>query len=183
MDFSIFKDIAKYAENDFWKEFFLKMSTGVLPKGVFLTNNCISIFSHDQAFQVSIINRHYIYDIYKQCVYLLKSKLYIYPSEFAYNAKNNILIDESVTWASLKKKCIKRLFIEHFVIEMSELYNLNTSQMKSLFSDIMLRIYLKIINKTDIEYCSTNLRIINIHPFKFDHQTYYIDTTAVDGIS
>ena len=77
-----------------------------------------------------------------------------------YNVEENIKACRK-DWSSIRKKNVKDLLIENYVIDMKNKYNLSIKQAKRLLSIIFIGIVFKVINSKDIEYSEGRIQNIN----------------------
>ena len=70
-------------------------------------------------------------------------------------------------WKDIKKKNIKDILIENFVITLKQKYSLTNQQTQKLLNLIIIGFNFKIIGNTDIEYDSINCKILNIKGIDF----------------
>ena len=98
------------------------------------------------------------------------------------------LKEVALSWKDIKKKNIKDLLFELYVIDMKKKYNLSDKVSKYLFSIICIALMLKSITNKDIFY--ENGKIVSINGitfenenFKFDRNIYLnSDTICIDTI-
>jgi len=93
--------------------------------------------------------------LFKEVKKILKSKLGIQSSSDILSSREKfektserLALNECNDWNLIKKKEVKCLLLENFIISQSK--SLNRMQQKKLLSSLMLAIQLKIINNEDI---------------------------------
>lgn len=84
------------------------------------------------------------------------------------NTKNTIEKNCKQDWNNIKKKNIKNIIIENFIIRMKKKYELNNTQSKKLLSIIKVGFIFKNISSSNINY--NNGKIISIEGINFEHK-------------
>lgn len=149
-----------------WKEIFNNMSRGLCPKGIMILNGTIvGSISKKNSIKYSFLHKdpNEIIDNIKS----LYSNLLDIQSDNTKRNKEyddiNELYNDYVTmeWKSIKKKALKDLLIQNYVLELKHQYNLKSSVTKSGLDTICNALYLHKTHKNiDIEY--SNGRILGI---------------------
>ena len=107
-----------------------------------------------------------IYDIFKNKFGLLskndklnKNKLFLKKQK-----EINDLLNKD--WYTIKRKNIRIMLIEKFVINKTKKYDLTLKQSKQLYNMIILGLLFKTINKSNIVYNNQNIKEIKSISFK-----------------
>jgi hypothetical protein len=88
-----------------------------------------------------------------------------------YNTEENIKKSRN-NWANIRKKNLKDLLIERYVVDIKKKYLLSIQQAKYLLSIIFIAIVFKVITSKDIEY--ENGKITNINGIEFENHEIII---------
>ena len=105
-----------------------------------------------------------VYNILKYTFGLLSKKDKLLHNNLFLKKQNDMDVMLNQPWCNIKKKNIKILLLEKFIIQKSNHYNLTLSQQKRLYNDIILGLLFKTINKSHIIY--NNLEIKEIKHLK-----------------
>jgi hypothetical protein len=184
--YPIFLKTIKYTKDNFWKETFENLAYGICSPGCFLSKGFICSNTKGKEFVYKFIDKNpeIIYnDIYKY----LKEKLNIMSKnernillkEFE-EVENNIKKLNSCSWNEIKKKNIKYILIQNFLIKMKYSFELKNSQIKKLYNLINLCLIIKSITNNDIEYIDGEIK--NINGITFSKNNYKVDIDIYKNI-
>tara|TARA_B100001115_G_scaffold181443_1_gene175669 strand:+ start:1416 stop:2021 length:606 start_codon:yes stop_codon:yes gene_type:complete len=180
--YPIFIDCMKYTSDIFWKNTFEELSYGRCPYGIYMSNDNLCCNYKDKKFCYNIhsetdseIVYNDIIDLFRNKFGLLskndklmKNKLFVVKQEEI----NNILNNE---WNNIKRKNIRLMLIEKFVIQKSNEYSLDISNSKLLYNNIILGLLFKTIHKNSIIYENQNIKEIKCISFKKNNFTFNKD--------
>ena len=125
-----------------------------------------------------------IYSLYTDIYNLFAKKLGLLSSRDKLKKKldfNNIeeeLKFNKNKWTDIRKKNIKDLLIENYVIDMKNKYSLSNKQSKNLLSSIFIGMIFKVINIKDI--CYNDGKINNINGIQFEKNKIIYDKNIYD---
>lgn len=155
--YPIFLECSEFIEDRFWENIFEDLAYGKCPYGTYINKNFFCCNFKDKEFSYKIEKKDpkklYI-DIYE----LLNVKLGLLSQQDKIKKKIDFHnIEEEIKegrkhWSKIRKKNIKDLLIENYVIQMKNKYSLSLKQVKKLLSIIFIGIVFKIINTKDIIY-------------------------------
>jgi hypothetical protein len=155
--YPIFLKCLKYAEDIFWKNIFEELSYNNCYNGSYISKGffCSSIKGKEFYFKFIDKNEE---KIYSEIVKLLKEKLNVLSKndkkimidEFE-KIENSLKQDQSC-WENIKKKNIKEILFQNFLIKMKKQYSLRDSHIKKIYNLINLGFILKTIKNSDIIY-------------------------------
>ncbi len=157
--YPIFFEVAKYAEDHFWKSMFEEMAYEKTPYGCYLSKGFLNCSFKGKEFSYKIQETDDPEKIYIDIITLLKEKLGIFSSsdklrkiqDFA-KMEDEIKELKNNKWAGIKKKTSKDFIIENFVIEMKAKYGLSDTKAKQLLGTIMSGLIFKVYTPKDINY-------------------------------
>ncbi len=142
-------------EDLYWKYIFEDLSYGRAPYGVYFTKGFMCCGFKGKEFSYRVDPNIPIPQLFKEVKTILKSKLGIQSSSDILSSREKfektserLALNECDDWNLIKKKEVKCLLLENFIISQSK--SLNRMQQKKLLSSLMLAIQLKIINNEDI---------------------------------
>lgn len=142
-------------EDLYWKYIFEDLSYGRAPYGVYFTKGFMCCGFKGKEFSYRVDPNIPIPQLFKEVKTILKSKLGIQSSSDILSSREKfektserLALNECNDWNLIKKKEVKCLLLENFIISQSK--SLNRMQQKKLLSSLMLAIQLKIINNEDI---------------------------------
>ncbi len=142
-------------EDLYWKYIFEDLSYGRAPYGVYFTKGFMCCGFKGKEFSYRVDPNIPVPQLFKEVKKILKSKLGIQSSSDILSSREKfektserLALNECNDWNLIKKKEVKCLLLENFIISQSK--SLNRMQQKKLLSSLMLAIQLKIINNEDI---------------------------------
>ena len=149
---------------------FEDLAYGKTPYGTYITKNffCCSYKSKEFSYRIEKKDPLILYtDLYNLLTNNLgilsrKEKL---KKQIDFNETESRIKETRQEWANIKKKNIKDLLIETYVIDMKNKYSLTVKQAKYLLSIIFTTLTFKVITNKDIEY--SNGKIQNIEGINF----------------
>ena len=157
-------DCIKYCENEYWKNIFENLSYGKISSPFFINKDLIYYKCKNK-------NKEFSYKIENKESDILYKEIYTLLSVVINdNINNNKILDiknyeENLSSISnfndIKKKSIKDLLIELFVVEMKNKYNLSLKKSRYLLSLIMISIILKTITHKDIVFIDGKIKEID----------------------
>lgn len=173
----IFIKCIKYIEDIFWKSIFEDLSYGKCPYGIYIYNDHICCNYKDKKFSYKIdsskdpeIIYNDVYTIFKNKFGLLSKSDKLQKDKLLLSTQNKLSDNLNNNWSFIKKKNIKTIFLEKYVIKNMKKYGLSKNQSKALYNNIILGLVLKTINNMDIIY--ENKEIKEIRCIKFDRHSY-----------
>ena len=169
--YPIFLECCQYADDNFWENVFEDLAYGKCPSGTYMNKNffCCSYKNKEFSYKVERKDPHEIYD---EIYGLLTEKLGILSvkekakKKILFNELEQNIKDSRQEWNSIRKKNIKDVLYEKFVIDMKKKYDLSAKQCKFLLGILMLSILFKTISSKDIVYKDD--KIISIEGFVFE---------------
>jgi hypothetical protein len=169
--YPIFLECLTFAEDIIWKNIFEDLAYGITPYGTYISKNFLCCSYKDKEFSYKIdtsMNAQVLYtDIYN----LITKNLNILSNKeknkkrLDFTQIENDLKETQKSWSSIKKKNIKDILIEKYIIEMKNQFSLTIKQCKYLLSTIFIGFMLKILNNSDIVY--ENEKIVRINGIEF----------------
>ena len=183
--YPIFLECLKYCTDIFWENIFEDLVYGKTPYGTYISKDFICCSYKGKEFSYKIerskdpkIIYDELYDLLFYKLGLLSTKDKIKKKVDFYNFEKDIKDSRNKNWNSIRKKNIKDLYIENYVLNMKKKYNLTLKQAKHLLSMISIGMIFKVISCKDIEYEDGN--IINIKGIKFLNKKIIIEKNIYD---
>jgi len=155
--YPIFLECCQHANDNFWKNVFEDLAYGKTPYGTYITKNFLCCGYKDKEFSYKIERKNHK-KIYNDVYNLLTKKLGILSYKEKINKRAEFhkteerIRDSRQSWSHIKKKNVKDLLIERYVIDMKKKHSLSIKQSKFLLSIIFISIVFKVISNKDIEY-------------------------------
>jgi hypothetical protein len=175
----------QFTSDTFWKTVFEDLAYGKTPYGAYISKDFLCCGYKDKDFSYKI-ERKDPKKVYDEVYHLFHRRLGILSSKernkrkIDFNKIEEDVQDDKKKWSDIKKKNIKDLLIEMYVIKMQKKHSLSVKQARYLLSLIFIAMVFKVITSKDIHY--TNGEIQNIdginfskHKFIFDRNIYTID--------
>lgn len=170
--YPIFVECAAYTYNSFWETIFINMAYGKFPCHVTMTRKCIVYTSPtDTTTKTTIrITNKPAKEIYERIHELfVNNSTHIFShNDISICTDNQVVYDN---WSDIRKKGIKDLFVEVFVIEMKQKYNLSQQQSRQLLTFILLSIIMKTVCQHNV--ILENNRIKHIEGITFEDGTVH----------
>jgi len=142
-------------EDLYWKYIFEDLSYGRAPYGVYFTKGFMCCGFKGKEFSYRVDPNIPVPQLFREVKTILKGKLGIQSSSDILSSREKfektserLALHECSDWNLIKKKEVRCLLLENFIISQSK--SANRMLQKKLLSSLMLAIQLKIINNEDI---------------------------------
>ena len=181
--YPIFLECFEYTTDSFWENIFEDLSYGKCPYGTYINKNFLCCNYKDKEFSYKIEKKNPL-QLYTDIYNLFAKKLGLLSSRDKLKKKldfNNIeeeLKFNKNKWTDIRKKNIKDLLIENYVIDMKNKYSLSNKQSKNLLSSIFIGMIFKVINIKDI--CYNDGKINDINGIQFEKNKIIYDKNIYD---
>jgi hypothetical protein len=155
--YPIFLECSQFITDKFWDNIFEDLAFGKAPYGTYISKGSLTCKYKDKEF-IYKIEKKDPEILYNEVYVLLTKKLGLLSHQDKINKKIDFQnIEDEIkegrkNWNSIRKKNIKDLLIENYVITMKNKYLLTIKQAKYLLSIIFIGMIFKIISVKDIEY-------------------------------
>ena len=183
--YPIFLECCKYTDDIFWKYIFEDFAYGKTPYGTYITKNflCCNYKTREFSYKIDIektpeVLYNEIYDILFNKFGLLSNKDKLKKRELFDSTQKEIDNQQLSNWNSIKKKSVKNILVENYIIDQKKKYNLTFSQIKKLLSIIIIGIIFKTITSSDIDY--SNSKINKINGFSFSDKKIHMEKNIYD---
>jgi len=151
-------ECCQYCPDVFWENVFEDLAYGKSPYGTYISNDFLNCNFKKKDFSYKMEKEKDTKVLYEEIYNLLKNRLGLLSRQD--KAKNKLEFDDieetlkksRENWANIKKKNIRELFLEQYVIKMKQQYKLSLSQARFLSSIIDTAIMFKVITCSDIDY-------------------------------
>lgn len=165
--YPIFLEASQYTSDEYWRYLIEELAYGNCPYGTYIDSEqytIISILKHKTGqFYFSEHNGKelypLLYDFFHNTLGFHSYQEYIQHHQDLKQIHNVIYS----SWSDIKKKTIKDLLIENYVIELKHRYSLTVHQMKMLLSNIIIWFQFKILSNKDVLYDSETCKILQIN--------------------
>jgi hypothetical protein len=164
--YPIFLDCCQHATDIFWENVFEDLAYGKSPYGTYITKDflCCSYKRKEFSYKIEKKDPKKLYDDVHS---LLTNKLGLLSQREKIKKRTDFHImeenikDSRQTWTSIRKKNVKDLLIEKYVLEMRRKHSLTIKQARYLLSIIFVAMMFKAITSKDIEYSDGKIQNIN----------------------
>ena len=164
--YPVFLECCEFASDLFWENIFADLAYGKTPYGTYINKNFFCCSYKNKEFSYKI-ERKDPYDLYTDIYNLLTKKLGILSHKE--KIKKRVDFDNTECrikefrqeWGNIRKKNIKDLLVERYVIDMKNKHSLSIKQAKYLLSIIFIAIVFKVITPKDIEYSDNKIQNID----------------------
>jgi len=164
--YPIFLECCSYATDTFWESVFEDLVYGKPPFGTYITKDFLCCNIKNKEFSYKIENKdpeilyNQIYELLNKKAGIL-SRVEQITQKKAFTDMEENINDSLLNWNDIRKKNIKELLIELYVIRMKKEHNLTLNQTKYLHSVILMAIVFKVITSSDIIYSDNKINSIN----------------------
>lgn len=183
--YPIFLQCCKYTDDTFWKYILEDLAYGKSPYGTHINKNFLCCNYKGKEFSYKIDPNKDSEILYEEIYKILFEKFGLLSTKDKQKRreifdKNQQVMEEQQksNWNSIKKKSVKNIIVENFVIDKKREYNLSFSQIRKLLSIIIVGIIFKTIRATDIEY--NDSKITNIADINFSYKNIDIKKDIYD---
>ena len=180
--YPVFLECLQFINDAFWENIFEDLAYGKTPYGTYINKDflCCNYKNKEFSYKIEKKDPKTLYnDIYS----LLGKKLGILSIRDKTNRQidfqniENELKECRKNWANIRKKNIKDLLIERYVLNMKNKYSLSYKQAQTLLSTIFIGLVFKVISVKDIKYSDGNITEIDgisfsNKEFKFEKNIY-----------
>jgi hypothetical protein len=155
--YPVFLECCQFAKDTFWKKIFEELSKGNYPYGTYISKDHLCCGYKDKEFSYKI-ERKDPEELYNDVYYLLTEKVGILSQKdrskkrLEFGKIEDDVQSSKKNWGDIKKKNIKNLLIEIYVIDMKNKHSLSVKQAKYLLSIIFIAMIFKVIISKDIHY-------------------------------
>jgi hypothetical protein len=163
--YPIFLQCCQYTNDVFWENVFEDLAYAKTPYGTYINKDFLCCNYKDKEFSYKIEKKdpkqlyEDVYDLLARKFGLLSQRDKLKKKIDFYNIEEEIK-EGRKNWSSIKKKNIKDLLIENYVIDMKNKFCLSLKQARYLLSIIFISMVFKVITIKDIHY--SNGKIENI---------------------
>ena len=175
--YPVFLECCEFTVDTFWENIFEDLAYGKTPYGTYISKNFLCCSYKNKEFSYKI-ERKDPQELCTDVYHLLTKKLGILSHKEKIKKRSDFHKTESrikefrQTWGKIRKKNIKDLFVEMYVIDMKNKHSLTIKQAKYLLSVIFIAIVFKVITPKDIEY--ENGKIQHIDGIEFTKEKIII---------
>jgi hypothetical protein len=155
--YPIFMECCHFTTDIFWGTIFENLAYGKTPYGTYISKDFLCCKYKKKEFSYKI-ERKPVDIVYQEVYNLLTNKVGILSQQEKLKKKKNLieientLKDSRKNWNDIKKKNLKEILIELYVINIKNKYSLTINQTKYLLSILYIAIIFKVITNKDIEY-------------------------------
>ena len=155
--YPIFLECCEFIEDTFWKNVFEDLAYGKCPYGSYISKDFFCCNYKNKEFSYKIEKKdtqvlyNDIYDLLVKKLGLLSHKDKIKKKVDFVNIENSIK-EYRKNWSNIRKKNIKDLLIENYVIDVKNKHSLSIKQARNLLSLIFIGMVFKVITVKDIMY-------------------------------
>ena len=177
--YPIFLECREYAIDIFWQNIFEDLSYGKTPYGSYISKNFLCCNYKKKEFSYKIESNKLPKQIYNEVYFLFTDKLGLISNDDKLKKRKlfgeieNSLKESRENWNNIKKKNIKEVLFELYVIDMKNKWSLSFKQTRFLLSIIYIGLIFKVITNKDIEY--EEGRIKNVKGIDFVHRNILIN--------
>lgn len=156
LSFPIFLECRTQTSDKFWSKIFENLAYNKAPLGVFIKNNHLCYHKNKKNVSYYISSNKSSNELFMDIYEILHSEVgIISPNQKVENINKcnttfSILKKTNITWSDIKKKHIKDILFELFVIKLKHKYNLSVNESKKLLSLIQTSFTFKKTTNNDV---------------------------------
>ena len=181
--YPVFLECCKFSTDSFWENMFEDLAYGKTPHGTYINKNFLCCSYKNKEFSYKIERKDPI-ELYTDIYNLLTKKLGM--MSHMEKIKKRVDFEETESrikefrqdWGNIRKKNIKDLLVERYVIDMKNKHSLTVKQATYLLSIIFIAIVFKVITSKDIEYSDNKIQ--NIDGIEFTTKKIIIKRNIYD---
>jgi hypothetical protein len=189
--YPIFLECCNFTNDGFWKYIFEDLAYGKPPYGCSMNKGFIYCNYKGKEFSYKIEETKDANVIFDDLYNLFTNKLKVLSkldkqdllSEFE-REENSSEYGRDMTWKSIKKKSIKDMIIQKYVISEKKRRNLSIEQARKLLSLIFINLSFGIISSEDIHY--EKGKILYIEGIEFNNNNevlYHLNVENLNGLN
>ena len=179
--YPIFLECIKYCVDSFWESVFEELVYGKPPYGTYISKDFIycSYKGKEFSYKIEKKDSKVMYDELYELFFVKLGLLdKIKKKVDFYNFEKNIKENRNKCWSNIRKKNVKDLYIENYVIDMKKKHNLTLKEARHLLSMISIGMIFKVISHKDIIY--ENGVIENIRGITFHNKKLILEKNIYD---
>jgi hypothetical protein len=166
-----FLRLSQYVEDMYWKHIFEDIAYGVCPSGTYVDKNTLySTYSKESRFAFDLTSKECCVETANEIIHLLHTKLHLMSSIENLKRRENLNVAlkcSYTSWKDIKKKNIRDILLENYVISIMHENNLSIQEGQKLLKQLNLRLHFKLIQPHHIIYNPETSRIQTIHCFDY----------------
>jgi len=189
--YPFFLECCQFAEDTFWESVFEDLSYGTTPYGTYINKGflCCNYKNKEFSYKLERKDPKTLYtDIYN----LLTKKVGILSQKekqkkrIDFHQVEKMIKNSRQKWSDIRKKNIKDLLIERYIVAMRREHSLTIKQAKYLLAVVTLALVFKIITAKDITYEDDEIKHIEgieitKGKIKLKRNIYDVDTSGCSG--
>lgn len=182
--YPFFLECYTHCEDTFWETIFEDLAYGKAPYGTYISKGFLNCSYKNKEFSYKIERKDpevlykEIYDLLTEKVGIVSQKEKI-RKKLLFNELEKSLKQSKDDWSSIRKKNIKDVLYEKYVIAMKHKYSLSVQQCKYLLALITVAIMFKSITNKDILY--EDEKIVSISGIVFSEGKITLEQPLCSG--
>jgi hypothetical protein len=184
--YPIFLDCQQYCTDIFWENIFEGLVYGKTPYGTYISNHFLICNYKGKEFCYKLNTIKNTKTLYDDIYNLFTTKLELMSQRERVNRQikfdnlENSIIESQKKWGNIRKKNVKNILLEKFVLNMRDKYNLTIQQCKYVLSVIFIAVIFKVISNDDILFQDGKINSINGIHFSNQKVTINKNITNLD---
>jgi hypothetical protein len=155
--YPVFLEACQYTEDAYWENIFEELAYGKAPYGTYISKDFLCCSYKKKEFSYKLEKKDAktvfedVYDLLTNKLGLLSQREKL-DKRKAFSEYEDTIKDSRQTWTDIKKKNIKELLIELYVVRMKKKHSLSLKQSRHLLSIITVALCFKVLTGDDICY-------------------------------
>lgn len=163
--YPVFIHAAMCSSDAFWVSVFEDLAYGIAPLGAYFEHATLRSRLKGREFTFEFNNKE-ADTVFEELQYILRIKFKLVSQvdhrKHRESFTKNLERTRRNGWTDIKKKNIRNLLIENYVIEIKYKYGLSSKQTQKLLQKIMLGFYFKLIRPSQVIYDPVKNRIVDL---------------------
>lgn len=179
--YPFFLECTQYTTDDFWETVFEDLANGTVPNGTYINKGYLCCSYRGKEFSYKL-ERKDSRVLFNEVHALLSDRLGIYSplekieKKNIFNQTEDEIKNSRKVWTGIRKKNIKDVLYERFVLDMQKKYKLTVKQTKYLLAVIMLSFMFKTLTSKDIVF--EHNRIQSVKGIEFEEGKIVVKTSV-----
>lgn len=149
--YPVFIDISVHVDDGFWKSVIVDLAYGMCPKGTYINKESICCYKNKTKILHNIesytLKADDVVAFLKENTSLRSQKEKMRVFEYLKSYNNQL---DFQTWAAIKKKSLKDILIERYILSIRRRFNMSYKKAIRVKSEILLAIAFKHVKPSDI---------------------------------
>ncbi len=173
LKYPIFLKVSQCEHDLYWQYIFEEMAYDMCPFGVYIDHSSFSVHCNLKGKQFNYgLQDKSAEDIHTELIQLFKTKLNLYSKNEYLQSRTHLneqLKIKFESWKEIKKKSIKDILLENFILSLREKIGCSYVQLRKLLSILQMAFHFKMITHNDVIIDPHDNKIVDIVGFNAEN--------------